>query len=117
MRKDVKKNNNKKKKDEKRTRIKRKENKEERKRGGRREYKKEEKKRIRVCNVVLCLLRVYCTNFIRRFPLLHSFSKAGDSFVLAGEGVTKMHPYPYVIFLNLNSRNRTPLISYPFRQL
>jgi len=41
---------------------------------------------------VYCI--VYCINFIRRFPLLHSFSKAGDSFVLAGEDVTKMHPYP-----------------------
>ena len=37
-------------------------------------------------------MKLHCV--IRRFPLLHSFSKAGDSFVLVEEDVMKMHPYP-----------------------
>ena len=53
---------------------------------------KKRKEKIRACNVVLCCLlyKFYQAVSI----LLHNFSKAGDSFVLAGEDVTKMHPYP-----------------------
>ena len=53
------------------------------------------KKRIRACSVVLCLLHCLLYKFYQAASiLLHSFPEAGDSFVLAGKDVMKMHPYP-----------------------
>ena len=55
--------------------------------GGNMKKKEKEKKRIRACSIVLCLL--YC--------LLYKFHQAVSTppqLVLAGEDVTKMHPYP-----------------------
>ena len=60
--------------------------------GGNNKKKRESEHVVSTEYCVYCI--VYCINFIRRFPLLHSFSKAGDSFVLAVEDVTKMNPYP-----------------------
>ena len=52
------------------------------------------KKKKKNPSIVFIVLSIVSTKYQAVSTLLHSFHKAGDSFVLAGEDVTKMHPYP-----------------------
>jgi len=58
--------------------------------------KKEEESDRVACSIVFnALLAVLIVNCIRQFAhLFIAYPKTGNSFVLAGEGVIKMHLYP-----------------------